>query len=74
MPMETWECEECGYTVTRKKKPELCPECGTHDSFFLVLGGEEDEEDLDGFDDLEDIPEDEEEEEDEGDDEDEDEY
>ena len=31
-----WQCEICGYTVTSKQAPKLCPLCGYKGSFFEV--------------------------------------
>ncbi len=68
MPVQTWECEECGYIVAGTKKPGRCPECGTLNSFVLSLD-EEDENDLEDIEEvdeeLEDLYDEEDEEEDE---------
>ncbi len=31
-----WQCEICGYTLTGKKAPKICPLCGYKESFFEV--------------------------------------
>ncbi|MCR5229182.1 MAG: rubrerythrin family protein [Solobacterium sp.] len=31
-----WQCEICGYTLTGKKAPKVCPLCGYKESFFEV--------------------------------------
>ncbi|NLL19365.1 MAG: rubrerythrin family protein [Clostridia bacterium] len=31
-----WECRNCGYLITGKKAPELCPACAHPQSFFEV--------------------------------------
>lgn len=29
-----WQCEICGYTMTGKKAPKVCPLCGYQESYF----------------------------------------
>jgi rubrerythrin len=31
-----WQCEICGYTMTSKKAPKMCPLCGYKESFFEI--------------------------------------
>lgn len=31
-----WQCEICGFTLTGKKAPRLCPLCGYQGSFFEI--------------------------------------
>ena len=31
-----WHCEICGYTVTSKTAPKVCPLCGYKESFFEI--------------------------------------
>ena len=31
-----WQCEICGYTVTSKTAPKVCPLCGYKESFFEI--------------------------------------
>ncbi len=31
-----WQCEICGYTLTAKKAPKVCPLCGYKESFFEI--------------------------------------
>ena len=31
-----WQCEICGFTVTGKKAPKMCPLCGYTESFFEI--------------------------------------
>lgn len=33
---EMWECMVCGYTVTDRKAPQICPVCGARREYFKI--------------------------------------
>ncbi|MCS7220582.1 MAG: hypothetical protein RML36_14440 [Anaerolineae bacterium] len=45
-PWGEWECTECGYITTVRRRPSRCPECGAPGEAFDFYEYEDEEEEV----------------------------